>query len=137
MLNCFTSLCLLPCVISSTAEFNDENSVSEMVSDASDSKKPYDFVSKLPDNLLINLMRQFPTVPLKLWAANSFFKEFVVRNTPNQDLLAENLGLLGFKTLPLHDDVRVFENIKFPKDTAVVGVCLHDVEPSIASFVYH
>ncbi len=116
LVNCFASLCLLPLVICSTAEINDENSVFEKVSDASDSKKTDEFISKLPDNLLIHLMRQFPTVPFKLWAVNSCFKEFVERNGPNQHVLAENLGLPGFKTLPLHGDLRVFENVKFPKD---------------------
>ncbi len=117
LLNCFLSLCLLPLVISSTTEINDENYISEKVFGASDSKKTDDFISELPDNLLIHLMRQFPTVPFKLWAVNSFFKEFVERNSPNQQVLAENLELNGFKTLPLHGDLRVFENVKFPKDS--------------------
>lgn len=41
-------------------------------------------------------------------------EQITEQNNPLQDSLAANLGIQGFKNLPLHEDLKLFEELKFP-----------------------
>ncbi len=64
------------------------------------------------------LLKQYiwadPSVQAILGSSSWVGHEFLKENQLYQELLAHNFGMEGFKKLPLHSDLKVFENFQFP-----------------------
>ncbi len=73
----------------------------------------------MDDNLLAQIFEFDPEVHDILKRTSNVSKKYVGSYQPYQPLLSLNLGLPSFAKLLLHEDLKVFENLVFPKATYV------------------
>ena len=117
---------LLQVSCSSLKRSREEETSALAVEDASKSKKPKlaspdvftttKVTEKVNDDYILSRIFEFsPEAQVNIRTVSTSGRYFIDENAPYQRSLGLNLNISGFSKLPLHGDLKLFENVSFPK----------------------